>query len=169
MFSTLETECSQAFCTFRFHFLGVFDSVQWKSSCWLLVPPSRASLCPSWLAGSWALPPGRQSRGCGAAWCVWHSQGALGSAPSWMHIFHWSVKPAAVCPGVCVLCIERCSQCPQVFGGDLLPGRCEMHILVCQTLQRPIPSSGLVSHPCLFKTGVTSLANDTSWGKSCTV
>lgn len=43
MCSTLETECSQAFCTVGFHSRGVFDSVLCKSSCWLL---AGAEICP---------------------------------------------------------------------------------------------------------------------------
>lgn len=29
-----------------------------------------------------------------------------------------SVKTAAICPRTCVLCVERCSQCPQVFAAS---------------------------------------------------
>lgn len=112
----------------------------WKLSC-----PSRQAE-----QGMWSCLVAVAAQG------VWHSQGALGSAPSWMHIFHWSVKTAAICPKcVCVVYWKVLPVPTGVWWGfaasEVWNARFGVALPGCQALQRPIPSSGLVSHPCLLK------------------
>lgn len=69
------------------------------------------------------------------------------------------------CPTQCVLWIERCSQVFAATAGVKCTFWCGTHRVprAANLAKNQFP------HPCLFKIGVTSLENDISWGKSCTV
>lgn len=147
------------------------------ADCWFHPPGQNCAHC-GWLEAELSLQAGRAGAvelpgGCGSPGCV-TQPGSSGFCSSRMHIFHWSVKTAAICPKcVCVVYWKVLPVPTGVWWGFAATEVWNAHFGValpgCQTLQRPIPSSGQVSHPCLLKTGVSSLENDTSRGKSCTV